>query len=189
MASSIHRRRAYPLYSCDSSPLPSSTAQTRSGRDLEALWTRGQGPAPTARVRRRESTPDQQFIYPAPVAQRIERRFPKPCVGGSNPSGGARKRGRNSARSQAGGDLAQMAGSYWKPFDDRESDSVEHTTNGARCSACGLTGWPRPCRRDTCDGFEHVHRVFLEPGDWDPPPVDWRCHKCLASGHSPGVKS
>ena len=27
----------------------------------------------------------------APVAQRIERRFPKPCVAGSNPAGGARK--------------------------------------------------------------------------------------------------
>ena len=25
----------------------------------------------------------------APVAQRIERRFPKPCVGGSSPLGGA----------------------------------------------------------------------------------------------------
>src|SRR5437764_5005634 len=26
---------------------------------------------------------------PAPVAQRIERRFPKPCVAGSSPAGGA----------------------------------------------------------------------------------------------------
>jgi hypothetical protein len=29
---------------------------------------------------------------PAPVAQGIERRFPKPCVAGSNPAGGARNR-------------------------------------------------------------------------------------------------
>src|SRR5256885_9531263 len=28
---------------------------------------------------------------PAPVAQGIERRFPKPCVAGSNPAGGATK--------------------------------------------------------------------------------------------------
>ncbi len=27
---------------------------------------------------------------PAPVAQGIERRFPKPCVAGSNPAGGAK---------------------------------------------------------------------------------------------------
>ena len=29
------------------------------------------------------------FHYPAPVAQRIEQRFPKPLVGGSIPPGGA----------------------------------------------------------------------------------------------------
>src|SRR5205809_3152211 len=29
--------------------------------------------------------------HPAPVAQGIERRFPKPCVAGSNPAGGATK--------------------------------------------------------------------------------------------------
>src|SRR5207245_11327936 len=33
---------------------------------------------------------------PAPVAQRIERRFPKPCVAGSTPAGGADFRPRTS---------------------------------------------------------------------------------------------
>jgi hypothetical protein len=65
---------------------------------------------------------------------------------------------------------------------------AEHTTNGARCDACGLMGWPRPCRHQGCDGFEHVHRVYLDPVGWDQPPVDWRCDKCLASGHIPGSR-
>jgi hypothetical protein len=82
-----------------------------------------------------------------------------------------------------------MPASYFKAFGDRQSETAGHTTNGARCGACGLTGWPRPCRHDSCEGFEHVRRVYLEPGDWDPPSVDWRCDKCLASGHTTGVRS
>ena len=31
-------------------------------------------------------------FFPAPVAQGIEHRFPKPCVAGSNPAGGALSR-------------------------------------------------------------------------------------------------
>ncbi|HUJ65424.1 MAG TPA: hypothetical protein VLX59_07805 [Acidimicrobiales bacterium] len=66
---------------------------------------------------------------------------------------------------------------------------AEHSTNGARCDACGLLGWPRPCRREGCTGFEHVHRIYLIPGEWEQPPVDWRCDLCLASGHIPGSES
>jgi hypothetical protein len=74
-----------------------------------------------------------------------------------------------------------------KAFDFRPSKAAEHTTNGARCDACGLVGWPRRCRQ--CPGFEHVRRVYLEPGEWHQPPVDWRCDQCLASGHLPGSRS
>jgi integrase len=39
--------------------------------------------------------------YPAPVAQGIERRFPKPCVAGSNPAGGAKNTSQSVVRNVA----------------------------------------------------------------------------------------
>ena len=45
----------------------------------------------------------------APVAQRIERRFPKPCVGGSSPLGGA-----SIFRSALGGPFLLQVARYWE---------------------------------------------------------------------------
>ncbi len=46
------------------------------------------GAEPTESEKPREF---DSLLLCAPVAQRIERRFPKPCVGGSSPPGGARR--------------------------------------------------------------------------------------------------
>lgn len=48
---------------------------------------------------------------PAPVAQGIERRFPKPCVAGSNPAGGANREAAATARS-----LESSAGRLTEPI-------------------------------------------------------------------------
>lgn len=52
----------------------------------------------------------------APVAQRIERRFPKPCVGGSSPLGGA-----SIFRSALGGPFLLSVARYGKWLKKRAS--------------------------------------------------------------------
>jgi 4-hydroxyacetophenone monooxygenase len=76
-----------------------ATTPGRSSSSRRGGWsTTGRGPAaPTRRTttfaddRARESPYDAAA---APVAQRIERRFPKPCVAGSSPAGGTNPRGK-----------------------------------------------------------------------------------------------
>ena len=95
---------------------------------------------------------------PAPVAQGIERRFPKPCVAGSNPAGGANVfafrakaappasahrravRGATSKRSATSRGVRTVASSYpgSRAKTRRDGARLDGTRRGALGFACSL---------------------------------------------------
>jgi hypothetical protein len=73
---------------------------------------------------------------PAPVAQGIERRFPKPCVAGSNPAGGAFK-------------SPVQAVAVWESLSKSE---CQRPSGHPPCPSSGYAGNPWRTRRSSCGG-------------------------------------
>jgi hypothetical protein len=90
MAVVFDPQRAKSRCSSRTTPSRASSGRSSSKASLTTISADLYGRAKNSTVRSRDRpVPFQRLNFVAPVAQGIERRFPKPCVAGSNPAGGA----------------------------------------------------------------------------------------------------
>jgi hypothetical protein len=133
-----------------------------SGRSSGSIGrTEQSGTRPlSSRLRRRRGVTDwrRERAVPAPVAQGIEHRFPKPCVAGSNPAGGANV--KSSSAIAMGRYTTYCAGRGAFRASERSSNRV-----GSKCSTmAGVRYRGAPTMRWSSRGEFVVHAKRLVSG-------------------------